>query len=344
MDKDKQIIDVDVTLIDFLLILKKRFIFIVSGALLCIAVATLIGFVLPRQWEADAIILPSKLLVQTVTGRLEEIVLVDAKQIVGQINQGAYNALLAAEINLERSDLPKIRAEILKDTNLIRIVLRGRDAELCKQALGILIQFIKTEVDGKADIEIRSRDAEIKAVEIEIVRITEENKVIQKKIAVLAARRAAIENELFSTKKRREELESEQKLILKKENRGEGESLGMLLYSNEIQLSLRYLDTLNELLGSKKLDEETMNLSARNNEQLIQQKENEIARLKEIKGRIDYTAIKKSPTPSTGPVYPPKKMFVIAGFVLGLLGFVLIAFFLEYWELSKTKGSSEKRI
>ena len=335
MDNNSRELDFDLTLIDFLKILRKRFVFITSGVLGCMAVGAIIGFVLPRQWEVDAVILPSKLLIQTPAGRLEETVIVDSKQIVGQINQGAYDTILGREFNLGRSDLPQIRADVLKDTNLIRIVLRGRDLELCKRAIQVLIQSIKTEADGKADIEIQSRNAEIKNVEIEIVRISEENKVIQNKISVLAGRRAAIEKELFSTKKKIEELESEQKLTLKKEGRGESESLGMLLYSNEIQLSLRYMDALNELMSTKMLEEQTLNLTARNNEQLIKQKENEIVRRKEEIGLIDHTAIKKSPSASLGPVSPPKAMLVIAGFVLGLLIFILLAFFLEYWKRNK---------
>jgi uncharacterized protein involved in exopolysaccharide biosynthesis len=340
MDHDDNL---DLTLIDFLLIIKKRLKFISLGIVLCMGAAALLGFLLPRQWEADAVILPSKSLVQTESGKFEETLLVDPKQIAGQINQGAYDDILAAEFKLTQTSFPKVRAENLKDTNLIKITVRGKDPELNKSVLGKLINLIKTESDVKADIQVRNKDAEIKIKEIEKARLVEEIKILKKKIAVVESRKVDIENELLSTNKRIAGLESEQKTKLREENRSQAESLGMLLYSNEIQQIFRYLDALRELLSMKRIEEESLNLTVRNNEQLGMQREKEIAMLIEKKGFIDHTVVKKTPTSSLGPVFPPRKLFILAGFVLGLLAFVLLAFLFEYWEQNKSGKSPAKR-
>ncbi len=90
----------------------------------------------------------------------------------------------------------------------------------------------------------------------------------------------------------------------------------MLLNSNEIQNNLQYYNTLNELLSSKKIEGEKINL--------------EIGNLNERKGRIDYTQLIQEPTSSLGPVFPKKKRNVMIAGILGLMIFTMLAFFLEY--------------
>jgi len=129
---------------------------------------------------------------------------------------------------------------------------------------------------------------------------------------------------LSDIRKRIESLEKEQSLSLKKENRSETESLAMLLYSNEIQQSLRYYNTLKELLSSKKIEEESMNLA--------------IGNLNERKRRVDYAQLIKEPTSSLGPIFPKKKRNVMIAGILGLMIFTMLAFFLEYIEKQKAKS------
>jgi len=112
----------------------------------------------------------------------------------------------------------------------------------------------------------------------------------------------------------------------------------MLLYSNEIQQSLQYYNELNELLSSKKIEEEDINLEIENKEEEIKQLENEIENLKERKGRIDYTQLIKEPTSSPSPVSPKKILIVLIAGILGLMIFTMLAFFLEYIEKQKAKG------
>ncbi|GAG61456.1 unnamed protein product, partial [marine sediment metagenome] len=136
-----------------------------------------------------------------------------------------------------------------------------------------------------------------------------------------------------------EALEKEQRLSLKRENRSESESLAMLLYSNEIQQSLRYFNTLNELLSSKKIEEENINIEMDNKEKIINQLENEIDNLNERKGRIDYTQLIKEPTSSLYPVSPKKKLNVLIAGILGLMAFTMVAFFLESLEKQKQRAT-----
>jgi len=292
----------EIVLMDYLNVLWKRKWLIVIPTLFLIIAVGIISFLLPPKWEIDALIQPSKFLVQTEGGQFEEIVVVDPRQIAGQINQESYNRLIATELNLDIREFPKLKAENLRDTNLVRISLKEKDAEKAKLILHSLFNHLKGQLDGKVDIEMKSIEKKIKA-----------NKG---KLNIIKQRKKDIEKEKSAIRKRIEALEKEQQLSLKKENRSESESLAMLLYSNEIQQSLEYHNTLNELLSKKKIEEEDMNF--------------EIDNLNERKGRLDYAQLIKEPTSSLYPVSPKKKRNVLIAGILGLFIFTMLVFFLDY--------------
>jgi len=296
-------------LMDYLSIIWKRKWLIVIPTLFLIIAVGIISFLLPPKWEIDALIQPSKFLVQTEGGQFEEIVVVDPRQIAGQINQESYNHLIATQLNLDIREFPKLKAENLRDTNLVRVSIKEKDAEKAKLILYSLFNHLKGQLDEKVDIEMKTIEKKIKA-----------NK---SKLNIIKQRKKDIEKEMDAIRKRIEALEKEQQLSLKKENRSESESLAMLLYSNEIQQSLEYHNTLNELLSRKKIEEEDMNF--------------EIDNLNERKGRLDYAQLIKEPTSSLYPVSPKKKLNVLIASILGLMAFTMLAFFLESLEKHKAK-------
>ncbi len=300
----------EIELIDFLNIIWKRKWLIILSTLFLVIAAGVISFFLPPKWEIDALIQPSKFLVKTGEGKFEENLIIDPKQIASQINQASYNNKIAAELNLDIRKFPKLKAEDLRDPNLVRISLKEKDVEKAKLILLSLFNLLKTEPDEKVDVEMKRIEKEIKAN--------------QNKLNIIKQRRKEIEKEMSDIRKRIEALEKEQSLSLKKKNRSESESLAMLLYSNEIQQSLRYHNTLNELLSSKKIEEENLNLKIEN--------------LNERKGRLDYAQLIKEPTSSLFPVSPKKKLIVLITGILSLLIFTMLAFFLEYLEKQKLEA------
>ncbi len=153
----------EIELIDFLNIIWKRKWLIILSTLFLVIAAGVISFLLPPKWEIDALIQPSKFLVKTAGGQFEEIVIVDPKQIAGQINQAAYNNKIAAELNLDIRKFPKLKAEDLRDTNLVRVSIKEKDVEKAKLILLSLFNLLKTEPDEKVEVEMKSIEEEIKA-------------------------------------------------------------------------------------------------------------------------------------------------------------------------------------
>jgi len=327
----------EIELMDYLNVIWKKKWLIILPTLFCVVIVGIISFRLPHIWEVDAIIQPSKILVKTEQGQFEEVVVVSPKQIVGQINQESYNRLIGAELNLDIRTFPELKAENIKDTNLVKVSIRERDTEEAKLILVSLFKHLKADLDEKIDIEMKGIDSQVKNQEIVKTMIEDQIKVFKSKLRIVKQRKKEIEAEMSDVRKRIKSLEEEQSVNLKKEKRSESESLGMLLYSNEIQQSLRYHNTLNELLNNKKIEEENLNLELDNGDKNISQIENTVNDLNEKRGRIDYAQLIKEPTSSLSPVSPRKKLNVLIAGILSLMIFTILAFFLEYIRKNKAK-------
>jgi len=328
----------DIELWDYLRILGKRKWLIILPPVFCAVAAALVSLLLPQKWEVDALIQPSKIFIQSERGILEEFLFVDPRQITSQINSEAYNQRIAAEHNLDLAGFPEIKAESLRDTHLIRVTIRDHDAEKAKAILNSLFGLLKAELNGKADIEISDIDSQIDANSIEKAKTENEIKIIKNKLKIARARIQEIGGEMNDTHQRIETLEKEQLSALRTEKRSEADAMAMLLYSNEIQQSLTYINTLKELLDGRKIDEENLNTEIENREKKILQHDNTIRNLTEKKGMIDHTQLIKEPTASVDPVSPDKKLIVAIAFLAGLLIFSFLALLLEYGERQKVKA------
>jgi len=327
----------EIELMDYLEVIWKRKWVIVIPTFLCIIIVVVVSLLLPKKWETDTIIIPSKFFVQNEGGQFKEVLVADSKQIARQINQASYDYLIAAELNIDLKEFPKLKAERIK-ANLLRVSVNVGDVKKAKSILYILFTLLKKELDAKASIEMKEIDSQIKSKEIEKLSCEKEIPALKEKAAILKLRKKEIEREISKTRNGIKLLETEHRAILKKEKKSENESLAMLLYSNEIQQSLRYHNTLNELLSIKKIEEENMKLETEIKREKIKQIENEIDNLNERKGRIEFTKFSKEPTSSLNPVILRNKFNVLIAGILGLMFFTIFAFFLEYIEKQKTKS------
>lgn len=151
----------EVELIDYLNVIWKRKWLIIIPTLILALSTGIYSFFLPRIWEVDAIIQPSKLFTQDTQGKFEEILVIDPKQVAGQINHDSYNNILAAELKIDIRKFPKLKAENLRDTNLVRVVIREKDVERAKSILNSLYKNLKKDFDKRIEVEIRGLDTQI---------------------------------------------------------------------------------------------------------------------------------------------------------------------------------------
>jgi capsular polysaccharide biosynthesis protein len=294
-------------LIDYLnVIWKRKWLIIIPTFLLVIAVG-IYSFLSPKVWEIDSIIVPSKFFIQTEQGTFEEIVVIDPKQIASQINESTYNILIATELNLDIEEFPKLKAENLRDTKLVRVSLKEEDTEKAKQILYSLFNHLKKDLDKKIEVEIKDVDTQIASdenlikqkglniknngSEIKLNQI-EKNKARQKILSsenmlkISEDRVKSIMEEMKEVKKRIDELEKQQREALSEKKQGI-DAISLLLYSNEVQQNLRYYNMLEEKLSNEKIVQENLNLLIKDKNEDIKKLDTQIEKLKTEIDRIN---------------------------------------------------------
>ena len=303
----------EIELMDYLLVIWKRKWLIILPTLFCVIAAGVISFLLPKKWEVDAIIQPSRLFVQNQQGEFQEVVVTNPNQIAGQINEDSYDRLIAAELNVDLIKFPQLKAQTLRNTNLVRVSIREEDVQMGKSVLLSLFKHLKIELDKKVDVEMKGIDTkitenenliklkelnikdalnEIKLEEIEKNKIRQEILSAENKLKISEEREKNILEEMKSVKQRIDEIEAQQKeaLAQKKE---ESEAISLLLYSNEVQNNFRYFNILDEKLSNEKIIRENLDLSIKERKESIKISDTQIDKLKigidKIKNEMDNT-------------------------------------------------------
>lgn len=305
--------DKDVELIDLLDVVWKRKWLIIVPTVFIILAAAVASLLKPSVWEVDAILVPSKIFMQTAQGQFVEVLITDPKQLAGQINQESYNALIASELKLDIRRFPNIKAEALPDTKLVRMAVQSRDAGQAKSILQSLFVHLKVELDRKVDVEIKSIDTEIttkqnsmkdldneikvkhldiKSQEIEKERIKGETESNKNKIVISEERSKSILEEMKSVKGRIEDIDLQLKKAIAEKSEG-SDAISLLLYSNEVQQNLRYYGTLDEKLTLERVTQENLRLDNKDNAEKLKQIDTKIgqtnAEIASIKNTIDTT-------------------------------------------------------
>jgi uncharacterized protein involved in exopolysaccharide biosynthesis len=360
----------DIDLLELWGIIWKRKWRIVIPTALAVVAAAVFALLKPPVWEVDAILLPSKFFMQTAQGQFIEVVVTEPKQIAGQINQESYNNLIAAELKIDIKDFPKIRAENLSDTQLVRVLIRDEEAKQAKAILGALFNRLKKELDRKIDVEMKSIDTQIttkansikdmeneiqvkefdiKSLEIEKEMLKGEIEANKNKLLISEERSNSLLEEMKSVKGRVDNLDKQLKNVLS-EKRGEGEAISLLLYSNEVQQNLRYYSTLDEKFSLERVTQENLRLDNKDSEEKIKQLDTQIGQTKaeiaNVKNLISTTQSEITLLEDekqridyaqlikapTASVYPVSPRIGIIVVIVATIGLAVFTFLAFFWE------------
>jgi len=250
----------EIELMDYLNVIWKRKWLIIGPTFLLAAIAGIVSFLIPPKWEIDAIIQPSKFFVQTEQGQFVEVVVVDPKQIAGQINQETYNRLIAAELNLDLRKFPELKSENLRDTKLVRVSVREHDVDNGKAILSSLFNHLKRDLDRKIDVEMKSIDTDI---------FSKENLIKENEIGI-----KEIENQIDLRKLRIKDKENE---IKTRENE---------IKKRNNDIKLKELDAQSKAIDKERIKKE---IEANENKLKISEErvQNIMEEMKAVKARID---------------------------------------------------------
>lgn len=160
---------------------KRRWQIIIPTVIVAV-LAGIVSLLLPKVWEVDAIIIPSKFLAQNEAGEFREVLVASPIQIAGQISQRSYDAVISAEQNIPIRKFPRISAENLRNTNLIRISIRERDPQSGQKILQSLFNHLKSDFDKKIDVEISSLSNQVERTKNKILDLENEIKTKENEI------------------------------------------------------------------------------------------------------------------------------------------------------------------
>ena len=160
---------------------KRRWQIIIPTVIVAV-LAGIVSLLLPKVWEVDAIIIPSKFLAQNEAGEFREVLVASPIQIAGQISQRSYDAVISAEQNIPIRKFPRISAENLRNTNLIRISIRERNPQSGQKILQSLFNHLKSDFDKKIDVEISSLSNQVERTKNKILDLENEIKTKENEI------------------------------------------------------------------------------------------------------------------------------------------------------------------
>jgi len=281
------------------IIWKKKWLIIIP-ALLCAVAAGVFSFLQPSEWEVTTTIQPGLFF---NTERNERGLIIEGEILAGQINEGYYSNSIAAELNLNIIEVPKISARKLRWTELVEASIKTPDVERAKLILHSLFNLIKNEIDPTIESTAKTSDAQVSNYR-SIIKI--ETQGIQ-----------SLENGLSQQEKEIQSLKNE----LKKSATGK-------LAQEQIR----------SLLSDKEYEKRMINADIDEKRITIELAKIEINSLTQKKGQIDYTQFIKEPTASLHPVAPRKILNMVLAGILGLIIFGLFAFFIEYIESIKSRS------
>jgi len=261
-------------LMDYVNILLKKKWIIIIPTLLLVLIIGIYSFFLPKAWAIDTIILPSKFFYQTELGELREIYVVQPEQISNQINGETYNNIIANELNLNIREFPKLKAENIRNTKLVRISTRSNDIEQAKLILHSLFNHIKSELDKKIEVEIIGLDTQVES----------KKNAIKSKAIEISDKEKAIELERLYIEDRRNEIKTYQNRIKDEENL-------IKIKENEIKLRKNQIKSKNLDIESKEIEKinikEEIN-TLKNKLKISEEREMSITEeMSEVKNRID---------------------------------------------------------
>lgn len=125
---------------------------------------------------------------------------------------------------------------------------------------------------------IKLKELDIRSKQIKKAEVQKEIESERNKIKIAEERIQSLREEMKVVKQRIDELDAQQKKALAAAKK-EGEAINLLLFSNEIQQSLRYYSILNEDLRNEQVFQEDQRILIQNKEEQVLQLENDINRI-----------------------------------------------------------------
>jgi capsular polysaccharide biosynthesis protein len=378
-DQMREHFDDEVQLIDYLRVIWKWKWLIILGTFLCMVVAGVVSFNMPKIHEVSMTIEPG-IIGADKDGKF--IYLDSRDNIEEKIREGLYNRRIEKVLNINplKKDI-KFQVRPQKASNFIKVTSEWKEneVEFGKKALVHLLAVISKEYENvvqprKDDYEkqILMKQNQIKEVEIQRKDIDKQillelNTIGAKKnniklnkatLNIMQDREKELLQEIKNVKNNTERIVQERNTIL--QHKGNADDISLLLYSTTIQQNVAYFNQLSNQINDLRTEKEIASMKIENLKKDINDINTEIersklkkteglqAKINDLKLQIDSLSIEKGMIKNVRIIQDPeasirpikpKKRLNIL--LAGVAAFMMIMFLIFFLEyIQKAKSNT----
>lgn len=318
-DQMKEHFDDEVQLIDYLRVIWKWKWLIILGTFLCMVVAGVVSFNMPKIYEVSMTIEPGIIGVN----RDGKFIYLDSRDnIEGKIKEGLYNRRIQKALNINplETDI-KFEVRPQKGTNFIKVTSEWKDPEVefGKKALVNLLGFISKEYENI--VQQRKGDYE-KQILMEQNQIKENEATLK----IIRDREKELLQEIKNVKDNTEKIVRERNNVL--QHKGNSDDISLLIYSTTIQQNVAYFNQLSNQINDIRTKKEIASMK-------IENLKAQIDRLNLEKSIIKNIRVLQNPEASLSPIKPKKRLNILLAGVIAFMMMMFFIFFLEYIQKAK---------
>lgn len=322
--------DDEIELIDIFRVLWKWKAFITLGTLLFGIIAFTYCYFQDKVYQVSMTVQPGMMYVSESNKR----VMIDSiDTIVGRIDAGIYDdSIINAVIKKPDSEKPeflKFKVETPEKSDVFHVnyetanIDEGKD--ILKELFGLLNHQERELIDNITGG--LNRQISLNTIELEKRKQIEQSYVTN--VKNIEKRIQELEKDIDLMNKNSEYLSDERKKLLDRNTDAEG-ALSVLLYSNTIQQSIQFVNSVKKDMNDHKLlkERELQKVIAEKNEQ--KKITEEIYKNEKIRETIVPMTLIKKPTPGRYPVSPQRGLTTLLSLIVGFFVMVFSSLLAEY--------------
>ena len=318
-DQMREHFDDEVQLIDYLRVIWKWKWLIILGTFLCMVVAGVVSFNMPKIYEVSMTIEPGIIGVN----RDGKFIYLDSRDnIEEKIKEGLYNRRIQKALNINplETDI-KFEVRPQKGTNFIKVTSEWKDPEVefGKKALVNLLGFISKEYENI--VQQRKGD-----YEKQILMNQNQIKENEATLKIIQDREKELLPEIKNVKDNTEKIVRERNNVL--QHKGNSDDISLLIYSTTIQQNVAYFNQLSNQINDIRTKKEIASMK-------IENLKVQIDRLNLEKSIINNIRVLQNPEASLSPIKPKKRLNILLAGVIAFMMMMFLVFFVEYIQKAK---------
>jgi len=323
-------IDADeINLMDYAVVILKRKWLVFGIFLMFVIAAGVFSYFTPKIYEIDT---------SLEIGKIGKAIIEKPMQVVEKIENNVYESSVREKLGIE-GGYSKIKAEYIKNTDLVKIKIESENPELSKSILEEMNNLILAEHQEKIKTQKELIESNIETTQDKIQLVESDIEKTKNKIKPLENDIERIENKIEYSEEEKENLEAKvdalEKVLVYEQT--PGTQFALFDTKEKLASKKQEVENLYSRINSLTIGIEDLNLTVNSSEASIGDLNAQTNSLRASLSSIKNTEVIKKPIIPDGPIKSRFLLNVVIAGVLGLSMGVFLAFGKEWWQRSKTR-------